>query len=113
MLAYLRNYHNSNVIFDIRDPVIDEVYPKRKYWALSDSYVTINKSFQNNIPEPRSIGFRMRSKFYEDHVSDTVTWKSRTLLLVYLNSVPIYWNTKDDNSVDARPFRLEFITTKQ
>ena len=65
------------------------------------------------MPEPRGQGFVMRAKVDADHASDTVTRRSRTGFLVYLNSAPIYWWSKKQTSVESSSFGSEFIAMKQ
>ena len=67
----------------------------------------------SNMPEPRGLGFTMRAKVDADHASDTITRRSRTGFLVYLNSAPIYWWSKKQNSVESSFFWSKFIAMKQ
>jgi hypothetical protein len=55
----------------------------------------------------------MRAKVDADHASDTITRRSRTGFLVYLNCSPIYWSSKKQNSVESSSFGSEFIAMKQ
>ena len=65
------------------------------------------------MPESRGLGFVMHAKVDADHASDTITRRSRTGFLVYLNCAPIYWWSKKQNSVESSSFRSEFIAMKQ
>jgi hypothetical protein len=65
------------------------------------------------MPEPRGFGFTMRAKVDADHASDTVTRRSRTGFLVYLNCAPVYWWSKKQTSVESSSFGSEFIAMKQ
>ena len=65
------------------------------------------------MPEPRGLGFTMCAKVNADHASDTITRRSRTGFLVYLNSAPIYWWSKKQNSVESSSFGSKFIAMKQ
>ena len=67
----------------------------------------------SNLPEPRGLGFTMRAKVDADHASDMITRHSRMGVLVYLNSAPIYWWSKKQNSVESSSFGSEFIAMKQ
>jgi hypothetical protein len=55
----------------------------------------------------------MRAKVNADHASDTITRRSRTGFLVYLNCAPIYWSSKKENSVESSSFGSEFVAMKQ
>ena len=60
-------------------------------WRLKKSCLPICQSL---VPEPCGIGFVMRAYVDADHAADSMTRKSRTGFLVFLNSAPIYWMSK-------------------
>jgi hypothetical protein len=67
-----------------------------------------------NMPEPRGLGFTMRAKVKANHgAADSVTRRSRTGFLVYLNCAPIYWSSNKQQSVESSSFSSEFIAMKQ
>ena len=55
----------------------------------------------------------MRAFVDSDHAGDTVTRRSRTGFLIFLNSAPIYWYSKKQGSVETSSFGAEFIAMKQ
>ena len=65
------------------------------------------------MPEPRGQGFTMSAKVDADHAADTVTRRSRTGFLVYLNSALVYWLSKKQISVESSSFGSKFIAMKQ
>ena len=65
------------------------------------------------MPEPRGVGFTIRAKVDADHASDSVTRRSRTGFLVFLNSAPVYWHSKKQTSVESSSFGSEFVAMKQ
>ena len=65
------------------------------------------------MPEPRGHGFIMRAKVDADHASDTVSRRSRTGLLIYLNSALVYWWSKKQTSVESSSFGSDFVAMKQ
>ena len=48
-----------------------------------------------------------------NHAGDTVTRRSRTGFIVYLNSAPIYWLSRKQTSVESSSFTAEFTAMKQ
>ena len=48
-----------------------------------------------------------------DHASDTVTRRSRTGFLIFLNSSLVYFSSKKQLSVESSTFGSEFIAMKQ
>ena len=65
------------------------------------------------MPEPRGQGFIMKAEVNANHASDTVTRRSKTGFLVYLNSTPIYWSSKKQASVKSRSFGSKYVALKQ
>ena len=71
------------------------------------------EEFPANMPEPRGHGFIMRAKVEADHAADTVSRRSRTGLLIYLNCALVYWWSKKQTSVESSSFGSEFVAMKQ
>ena len=55
----------------------------------------------------------MRAFVDADHAGDSITRRSRTGVLVYLNMAPEYWMSKKQTSVETSSFGSEFIAMKQ
>jgi hypothetical protein len=114
IFAYLKKYHNTEMVFDPSDPVIDHAQFDLRDWSSSEfGHVQGQEELPPKMPEPRGQGFIMRAKVDADHASDTVTRRSRTGFLVYLNCAPIYWWSKKQTSVESSSFGSEFIAMKQ
>jgi hypothetical protein len=65
------------------------------------------------MPEPRGFGFAIRAFVDADHATDSMTCKSRTGFLLFLNSGPIYWLSKKQTSVETSSFGSDFCAMKQ
>jgi hypothetical protein len=52
------------------------------------------------------------AKVDANHAADTVTRRSRTGFLVFLNSAPVYWLSKKQASVESSSFGSEFCAMK-
>ena len=55
----------------------------------------------------------MRAKVDADHAGDTMTQRSRTGFLVFLNSALVHWMSKKQTSVESGSFGSEFCAMKQ
>ena len=114
MFAYLKKHHNTELVFDPSDPVVDENSFEERDWTTSEfGHLQGKEDLPPNMPQPRGFGFVIRAKVDADHAADTVTRRSRTGFLVYLNSAPIYWMSKKQTSVESSSFGSEFIAMKQ
>jgi hypothetical protein len=54
----------------------------------------------------------MRAKVDADHAVDTITRRSRTGFVIYLNCDPIYWSSMKQTSVESSSFGSEFVAMK-
>ena len=54
----------------------------------------------------------MRAFVDSDHAGDSITRRSRTGFLLFLNSAPIYWFSKKQTSVETSSFGSEFVAMK-
>ena len=114
IFAYLHKYHNTELVYDPSDPVVEYDVFKRRDWTSSEfGAVQGKEEIPPNMPEPRGQGFTMHVKVNADHASDTITRCSRMGFLVYLNCAPIYWWSKKQNSVESLSFGSKFIAMKQ
>jgi hypothetical protein len=113
VFAYLRKYHNTEMVFDPSDPVVNEAAFDRQDWTSSEfGHLTEEEEKPANMPQPRGLGFVLQAKVDADHAADTVTRRSRTGFLVFLNSAPIYWLSKKQASVESSSFGSEFCAMK-
>jgi Reverse transcriptase (RNA-dependent DNA polymerase) len=114
VFAYLRKYHNTEMVFDPSDPTIDEASFELRDWTSSEfGHLQSKEELPPNMPQPRGMGFVMRAKVDADHTADTTTRGSRTGFIVYLNCAPAYWSSKKQASVESSSFGSEFIAMKQ
>ena len=114
IFAYLKKYHNTELVYDPSDPVVDENDFERRDWASSEfGHVEGKEELQASMPEPRGHGFIIRAKVDAEHASDTVSRRSRTVLLIYLNCVLVYLWSKKQTSVESSSFGSEFVAMKQ
>ena len=114
IFGYLSVHHNAEIVFDSSDPVINESDYEVKDWTASEfGHVQGKEPLPPNAPEPRGCGFTIRAKVDADHASDSVTRRSRTGFIVFLQSSPIYWHSRKQTSVESSSFGSEFVAMKQ
>jgi hypothetical protein len=113
IFGYLHHHSNSEMVFDPTEPAIEKDIFNLKDWSTSESGLTLHEEMPYNMPEARGFGFLMRAFVDADHATDSITRRSRTGFLVYLNSAPIYWTSKKQISVETSSFGSEFTAMKQ
>ena len=114
IFAHLKKYYNAELVFNPSDPCVAESEFEQQDWTSSEfGHVQGNEELPPNMPEPRGTGFVMRAKVDADHAADTVTRRSRTGFLVYLNCALVSWTSKKQTSVETSSFFSEFVAMKQ
>jgi hypothetical protein len=85
-----------------------------KDWASSEfGHLDDVEELPPNMPKPRGQGFVIRAKVDADHASDSVTRRSRTGFLVWINSCLVYFLSKKQTSVETSSSGSEFVAMKQ
>lgn len=114
IFGYLKRHHNAELTFDPTYTDIDYNKFELKDWTTSEfGHLQGKEQLPPNMPVPRGAGFVMTAMVDADHASGTVTRRSRTGMLVYLNSSLIYWLSKKQTSVESSSFGSEFVAMKQ
>ncbi len=114
VFAYLKKYHNTEMVYDPSDPCINESEFELRDWTSSEfGHIEGKEELPPNMPTPRGRGFVINAKVDADHASDTVTRRSRTGFFVYLNCAPVYWLSKKQTSCESSSFGSEFVAMKQ
>jgi len=111
IFAYLNNMHNSEIVFDHLEPENPDYLFEGHDWK-DTVYGNCSEILPNIAPESRRYGFIMRAFVDSDHVGDSITRRSRTGSIIYLNSSPVYYSSKKQTSVETSSFGSECITMK-
>jgi hypothetical protein len=112
IFGYLDKHHNAEMVFDPTEPEVDEDDFKRRDWGNS-IYGDVEEEMPPNMPPALGRGFRMRTYVDSDHAGETITRRSRTGFLVFLNQAPIHWVSRKQTSCETSTFGSEFCALKQ
>ena len=86
----------------------------RRDWESSEfGHVEGEKESPANMPEPRGHGFIKRAKVDADHVSYSVSRRTRTGFMICSNCALVYWWSKKQASVETSSFGSEFVAMQQ
>lgn len=113
IFAYLKKYHNAEMAFDPSDPVMDTDSFERRDWTASEQSQNLHEDLPANMPKPRGMGFIIRVFVVADRRTNTMTRRSRTGFIIYLNSAPVYWTSKKQVSVETSLFGSKFCAMKE
>ena len=111
IFAYLKAHHNSRLVFDPTYPDIDYEKFEKEDWK--SFYGKVKEELPENMPE--AIGKELIITCYvdADHAGEKLTRRSRTGFIVFVNSAPVYWYSKRQNSIETSSFGSEFVAMKQ
>jgi hypothetical protein len=63
IFAYLRKYHNSEIVYDPSDPCVDDIGFELQDWTSSQfGHLQADEELPPNMPQPRGLGFTMSAK---------------------------------------------------
>ena len=116
MFAYLKGHSNSEMVFDPSKVEFDRADFPRQDWSYSiytADECEIKEELPPIMPKPRGNGMIIMVYVDIDHAGDTVTRKSRTGFVIFLNSAPICWSSKKKTSPEKISFGGEFCAMKQ
>ena len=113
IFAYLRKHHNAELVFDPTYVNVDEKLFERQDWSSTPYISDEPEELPLNMPPPRGFGFIIRAFVDADHAGESVTRKSRSGFIVYVNNAPVYWLSKKQAGVETSSFGSEFTSMKQ
>ena len=112
IFSYLKSHHNTEMVFDPSDPMVNMTDFQEKDWSTSVFGSELKEIIPTNIPEPRGHGMITRCFVDADHAADTVSRKSRTGFIAYVNMAPVFWFSKKQTTVETSSFGSEFVAMK-
>ena len=112
IFAYLKRRHNSEMVFDPTPPSFDQGQFVQQDWRYTP-YGNAKEVLPLELPVPKGLGFTISSYVDSDHAGDTITRRSRTGFLVFLNNAPSFWFAKKQGGIETSSFGSEFIAMKQ
>ena len=109
--AYLKVKHNARLILDPSYPEIrQEAFPRPDWGNL---YGKPEEAIPHEKPQARGKPIVLRMYVDSDHAGDTLTRRSRTGYIIYLNNAPIIWHSKRQSTIETSVFGAEFVAMKQ
>jgi hypothetical protein len=109
--SFLKTRHNGCLIFDPTYPKIDKnEFNYGEEWK--DYYGDVKEIHPPNAPKPRGREAVLRVFVDSDHAGESLTRRSRTGFLLYLNLSPILWYSKKQGTIETSVFGAEFVAMK-
>ena len=115
---YLENHDRSWMVldptrFDIKwMPRGNEESPEVRARVLKEIYYDAEDPDPPGMPDPHGESIQINVFVDSDHAGNTITRRSHTGIMIYLNLAPIIWFSKRQNNVESSTFGAEFIAAK-
>ena len=110
IMSYLRQKHNTRLIFDPTHPKIDMGMFPQSNWTKF--YGNIEEAIPADMPEPLGKDIDVRMMCDSDHAGDRRTRRSRTGFLIFCNMALIDWVSKKQATIETSVFGAEFVAMK-
>ena len=94
VLVYLKKHEMSRVVFDPKNPEVDQVLFASIDTDWTDFYGDVLEDLPLGIPEPLGKSVHTTCFVDADHAGNVVTRQSHTGVLIYVMNAPIIWFSK-------------------
>ena len=108
--GWLMEHPRSKIVFDSDRQSIPRANCHPDDWK--QFYDVGPEEIPDDLPEPRGEAIQMICFVDANHAGDKVTRRSRTGLIIFLNSAPIVWLSKKQGSIETSSFGSEFAAMK-
>jgi hypothetical protein len=111
VFAYLKQKHNSRLVYDPTYPKIDHSkFKDNEDWR--SFYGDVKEAVPPNAPAPRGCPVVMRCYVDSDHAGNQLTRRSRSGFIQMLNMAVVAWYSKKQGSIEGASFGSEFVALK-
>jgi hypothetical protein len=103
-------HEKLRIVFDPREPMIKESQFVEQDW--SDFYGDVQEELPIKMPEP--LGYPVTMSVFVDanHAGNVVTHHLHTGILIFLQSTPVMWHSRCQNTVETSTFGSEFVALR-
>ena len=101
-MSYLKQNHNSWLVFDPTYPKIDEIVFNDCDWK--DFYGDAEEAIQPNAPKPHGKDVDLHAKIDIYHSGDKKTRRSHTDYLMFCNTSLVYFLSKKQPNIETSVF---------
>jgi hypothetical protein len=110
VMGYLKQKHNSRLIFDPTYPDINVSSFLNYDWT--EFYGDVQEATPHDMPEPLGKDLDACMFCNSDHAGEKHTRRSRTGFLIFCNMALIDWISKKQAATETSVFGAEFVTMK-
>lgn len=118
LFHYLEHHQRSGIVLDPEPAKLDlsGVDPNEsvefKAAMMKEMYPDAKEDIPPNVPVPLGKGVRLYIFVDANHAGDTITRRSRTGIIIFVNMAPISWLSQRQATVEASTFGSEFVAMR-
>ena len=105
VFEFLKKKNNPEMVYDPTEPDVGDAQFAKEDWN-NTVYGKNHEYLPPYEPQDRVSGLNTRTFVDADHSGDSVTRRSRTGFIIYLNSASIYWTSNNQTSIETSYFAL-------
>jgi hypothetical protein len=111
IMGYLKQKHNTQLVFDPTYPTIDmDSFPQYNW---TEFYSNVKEAIPSDMPTPLGKDLDVRMMCDSDHAGEKRTRRSCTGFLIFCNMALIDWVSKKQATIETSVFGAEFVVIKQ
>jgi hypothetical protein len=107
---YLHTHRTRKLVFDDLRVDTDEACFQNTDW--SDFYPDADMKIPPNLLPSRGFPVKITCFVDADHAGDTLTRRSHTGIIIFVNNSPIVWYSKKQTTVEVSTFGSEFVAMR-
>ena len=119
IFRYLKKVNSAYVVMDPTPWEVDwigeqgEVHPRDRAVYMKELYPDAIDMTPHDMPEALGESVSISCFVDADHAGNKITRRSHTGIIIFINSAPIIWYSKRQNTVESSTFGSELIALKQ
>lgn len=110
VFGYLKHYPKYGIIFDSAEKEIPDSKVEEVNWK--EQYPGASEELPKDMPKPMGKPVTITVFVDADHASERVTRRSVTGILLFVNSTPIKWYSKKQNTVETSTYGAELVALR-
>ena len=110
IFGYMKAYAKYGIIIDVQEKTISQTEDIKVNWE--EQYPGAHEELPSNMPKPKGKPANLVIYADADHAHDQLTRRSVTGILLFINSTPIKWYSKRQNTVETSTYGAELVALR-
>ena len=110
IFSYLKKHLKSRLVYDTN--IVDVTDKEFAVATWSEQNSDVGETTPYDMPEPLGKQVKITAFCDASHADCLVTRRSTTGILIFVNSTPIRWYSKRQNTVESSTYGSEFVAMR-